>query len=243
MIKKTTEIFIEQCKSKHDNYYDYSLVDYTTSHNKVKIICPIHGIFDQEAGSHLKGYGCKKCASEKMSRERSHTTDQFIKKAKEVHGDRYDYSLVEYTNSTDKVKIICPIHGTFIKEANSHIMGYGCNSCSTKNSIGYYCKNNLKATNITGFLYFIKFKGNEGEIFYKIGITKRANPLHRYSSKQYENYEILYMYTKSMNLYDAFVIEQFFKQKYKHFAYKTLNRFMGYTECFSAPILNRTHFI
>nr|DAF11922.1 MAG TPA: Protein of unknown function (DUF723) [Bacteriophage sp.] len=47
--------------------------------------------------------------------------EYFIKKAQEIHGNKYDYSLVEVSRSKDKVKIICPIHGVFVQEANSHL--------------------------------------------------------------------------------------------------------------------------
>ena len=43
------------------NKFDYSLVDYTTTLNIVKIICPVHGGFNQVAANHLSGKGCKEC--------------------------------------------------------------------------------------------------------------------------------------------------------------------------------------
>ena len=58
--------------------------------------------------------------------------EYFIKKAQEIHGNKYDYSLVEVSRSKDKVKIICPIHGVFVQEANSHLQGRGCAICSGK---------------------------------------------------------------------------------------------------------------
>ena len=63
-----------------------------------------------------------------MSR-RKLTTEQFIEKAKKIHGDKYDYSKVEYINNRTKVCIICPIHGEFWQIANSHLQGEGCKEC------------------------------------------------------------------------------------------------------------------
>ena len=57
------------------------------------------------------------------------TTEEFLTKAKDVHGDRYDYSEVEYTRSNKNVKILCKIHGEFSQEANSHLSGRGCRKC------------------------------------------------------------------------------------------------------------------
>lgn len=60
------------------------------------------------------------------------TTEEFIKKAREVHGDRYDYSKVEYVNSKEKVTIICPEHGEFMQVPSMHLRGHGCAKCSTE---------------------------------------------------------------------------------------------------------------
>lgn len=75
---------------------------------KVKIICEKHGIFEQTPAHHMRGNGCQLCSENKKM-----TNGDFIGKVKEIHGNRYDYSLVEYTNSNTKVKIICEEHGEF----------------------------------------------------------------------------------------------------------------------------------
>ena len=127
----TTEDFIKKAKAIHGDKYDYSLVDYKNCKIKVKIICPVHGIFEQTPDKHLNDKnGCKKCANEKLREDRK--DKDFIQKAKEVHGDKYDYSLVDYKNNQTKVKIICPIHGIFEQNAYYHINGGGCPECSRK---------------------------------------------------------------------------------------------------------------
>lgn len=125
----TTEEFVKKAKAVHGDKYDYSLVDYKNNQAKVKIICPLHGIFEQYPENHIrKKSGCPEC-SRKIKREASNK-EEFIKKAKEIHGDRYDYSLVEYKNSRIKVKIICPIHGIFEQAPGNHLLGAGCPDCS-----------------------------------------------------------------------------------------------------------------
>lgn len=57
------------------------------------------------------------------------TTDIFIKRAKEIHGDKYDYSLVDYVNAKTKVEIICPVHGKFTQIPYNHLSGKGCMEC------------------------------------------------------------------------------------------------------------------
>jgi pyridoxine/pyridoxamine 5'-phosphate oxidase len=122
--KYNTITFIEKAKKIHGDKYDYSKAVYNGSHKKVCIICPEHGEFWQEAKSHLKGNGCPKCdKSYKLNSE------IFIEKAKQVHGNKYDYSKVNYINNRTPVCIICPEHGEFWQEPKHHLNGYGCQIC------------------------------------------------------------------------------------------------------------------
>ena len=123
----TIEKFIERANKVHNNKYDYSLVKYTGAHNKVKILCPIHGKFEQRSCDHINSYnrGCPDCGGTQKS-----TTEEFILKSKEIHGDKYDYSLVEYTLCTNKVKIVCFEHGIFEQLAHIHLSGCGCPCCN-----------------------------------------------------------------------------------------------------------------
>jgi hypothetical protein len=118
--KLTTEEFIKRSKKKHGNKYDYSLVEFKGIYKKVKIICPIHGIFEQIPKSHMK-YECYECGHLKISTKKYSTTEEFIQKANEIHKHKYDYSLVNYKDAKTKVKIICPIHGIFEQIPCNHI--------------------------------------------------------------------------------------------------------------------------
>lgn len=126
---KDTETFILKALWQHGDYYDYSLVQYKGIGEKVKIICPKHGTFEQNAGGHLQGKGCKSCQYESNASKNSYSKETFIQKAREKHGNKYDYSLVEYQNKEKKVLIICPDHGEFWQRAGSHMSGKGCNAC------------------------------------------------------------------------------------------------------------------
>lgn len=137
----TEEQFIEQANKIHNNKYDYSLVNYVNSSKKVKIICPEHGIYKQSPGKHLAGQSCKKCMKYKLRKHFQLPKKEVIKRAKKVHGDKYDYSLIDYKNLHDKVDILCPKHGIFPQELNSHIRGgHGCPKCACS-------KYNSKASN------------------------------------------------------------------------------------------------
>jgi hypothetical protein len=121
--------FIEKAKFIHGDLYDYSKTDYINSNTKVKIICPKHGEFEQLPLNHLKGHGCFNCC--KMS------NNEFVEKAKSVHGDLYDYSKTDYINSNVRTKIICSKHGEFSQLPLSHLNGNGCPKCSAIISKGH----------------------------------------------------------------------------------------------------------
>jgi uncharacterized protein YbaR (Trm112 family) len=122
-----TDNFIKKSKEKHGDKYDYSLVEYKTCDTKVKIKCKKdgHGIFEQSPSKHLFGQGCPKCIG------RHKTTLVFIQEAKMIHGDKYDYSLVEYKTCDGKIEIKCKKdeHGIFEQQANNHLQGHGCPKC------------------------------------------------------------------------------------------------------------------
>ena len=128
----TTNNFIERSKIIHNNKYYYNKTVYKHTRNKVIIICPIHGEFSQNANSHLQGIGCSQCGYELNRLKQRDTKEQFIEKARKVHGDKYNYLLVDYFNCMTKVKIKCNICGNIFKQKpNGHLDGKGCSICST----------------------------------------------------------------------------------------------------------------
>ena len=122
----TTQEFIERALAVHGDKYDYAFVDYFGSKAKVKIVCKIHGVFEQSPNSHLSGHGCHDCTDTK------HTNESFIKKAREFHGNKYDYSLVKYNGNHSKVTIICQEHDVFEQTPHNHLTGQNCPVCATK---------------------------------------------------------------------------------------------------------------
>ena len=121
------EIFIEKAKRIHGDKYDYSKVEYVNCSTKVCIVCSKHGEFWQTPNKHLCGCGCPKCAGKGKNKE------YFLEKAKEIHGDKYDYSKVEYVNWNTKVCIICPNHGEFWQSPEKHIsQKHQCPKCSNR---------------------------------------------------------------------------------------------------------------
>ena len=131
-MKYTKGIFITKANIKHNNKYDYSKTEYIDSKTKICIICPEHGEFWQIPANHLKGMGCPKCAAEKIRNLKLKSTEQFIKDAIKIHGDKYDYSKTQYIGNDKKICIICPEHGEFWQNPNSHLSGCKCPECAKK---------------------------------------------------------------------------------------------------------------
>lgn len=154
------EIFIKRGTVIHKNKYDYSKVEYKAAKVKVCIICPEHGEFLQTPDSHLNGQSCSKCSG--VFR---YNTNEWIEKVKKVHGERYDYSKVEYVNNSTKICIICKEHGEFWQKPADHIKGRNCPKCT-----GHFMDKNF---------FLIKAKD-----IYK---DKSGNPLYDYSLVDYKD--------------------------------------------------------
>ncbi len=141
------EEFIERANKVHGGKYDYSKVEYVNCKTKVCIICPEHGEFWQTPDNHYRGQGCPKCTGKKRWNTRGRlTTEDFVKKAKKTHGDKYDYSKTVYVSAKKKVCIICPKHGEFWQTPCGHLNGNGCPECK---------KETLKVKGITNFNDFV----------------------------------------------------------------------------------------
>lgn len=140
--KKCKDEFIDKANKKHEHKYDYSKLSYKTIYDKICVICPKHGEFYPTALNHVsraQGGGCPVCAREKVSdfvkRIRKEKEDYFLSKAKELYGDKYDYSKVEYNGMNKPVTIICPIHGEFNLSPKAFLNGKGCRMCNSKKKI------------------------------------------------------------------------------------------------------------
>ena len=110
----------------------FELIYYNDPDN-VSVKCKNCGKIRVTTSNNILKYGCKHCSMLKVGETLKYTTEQFIEKAKNIHGDKYDYSKVNYINSDTKVCIICPEHGEFSQIASKHLSGQGCPKCSGKN--------------------------------------------------------------------------------------------------------------
>ena len=170
MHKLTTQEFIDRANKIHQYKYDYSLVDYKHSKEKVKVICQIHGLFNIRPVDHLiDEVGCVLCNNPNripLGKEK------FVEKANKVHNNKFDYSLVEYKNNDTKVKIICPNHGIFEQTPQSHLkQNVGCTKCQKIHSINVHSKTTqyfiTKSNNIHKYKYdysLVNYKSNKDKV-------------------------------------------------------------------------------
>lgn len=226
--------FLEKAKLKHSNKYDYSLINYINSTTKIKIICPIHGVFEQIPNSHLQGCSCSKCAYEK----RLLTQQDFLLKSQEIHKNKFDYSLSIYKGHKKRIKIKCnSCDKVFETKAGCHLEGYGCPNCKI---VGGYSRtdwiNICNSKKKQALLYVIKC-WNDKEEFLKIGRTSNSvfRRFHTKKAMPY-SYEVLkeikgspdFIYDKEIELH----------MLYENYKYKPLISFGGETECFDISILD-----
>ncbi len=165
---KSLEQFILDAKAIHGNKYDYTKVEYIRSHQKIIILCPKHGEFEQRPNDHLHSLGCKKCASIQGGLKNKYTIEEFIEKAKVVHRNKYDYSEVIYRGIFNKITIICPKFHKFMQSPSKHLMNQGCSKCNmcpscglwrTMGNLCVYCKpkNNNKLYQKTKEYAIVKY--------------------------------------------------------------------------------------
>ncbi|MCK9415433.1 DUF723 domain-containing protein [Candidatus Dojkabacteria bacterium] len=122
--KYTFEEYVNKANIKHNNFYDYIK---EKNNDKITIVCPLHGVFEQDKSAHLFGQGCPECAND----NKRLTIENFKERSNFIHNFEYDYSKVNYKNNYTQVEIICKKHGSFYQTPNFHLLGQGCPKCKS----------------------------------------------------------------------------------------------------------------
>lgn len=188
---------ISMFKEKHGDKYDYSKVHFNKMHDKVCIICPDHGEFWQTPSKHLLGQGCPVCRYD-CNAARALSKEEFIKRAIEIHGDKYDYSEVQFNNTHDKIAVICKKHGNFTQYVYDHLNGHGCPRCAnlySKDEDEIYMElcNKLGWENVVAHDRTILDDGKEIDIYIpskKIGIEYNGLRWHSEAMGKDSHYHI-----------------------------------------------------
>ena len=130
--KLTKEDFVNRANEIHSHKYDYSKFEYINAITKSIIICPIQGEFMQSSNVHLRGVGCPKCVVHKSTKKLS--KEDILFKAEQIHGDKYEYDLGNFINSSSKIRIYCKKHNNWFEQTiRNHLRGQGCPICASDN--------------------------------------------------------------------------------------------------------------
>jgi hypothetical protein len=212
--KLTTEEFIRRSKIINGDKFSYDRTVYKNRRSLVTVTCPVHSDFEQNADSHMMGRGCDKCSS-----TYSPTTEEWVKKTREIREDFYDYSLVDYIDKNTKIKIVCPLHGVFHQTPDNHRQGQNCPNCA---------KSGFKSGR-PGSLYVLGC----GDNYTKLGITnrtvkKRCGLVSRDSGLDFDVLLELKFFEGKTALDIETIILRYLRKTYKNID-KT---FDGYTETF-----------
>jgi len=173
--KMNTIEFIKKAKKIHGDKYNYEKALYTNSNKNINIFCnSCNKYFYQLPNNHLsKNCNCSHCSSNKKK-----TKEKFIEEAKKIHGDKYDYSLVEYFNRNTKVKIICKTHGIFEQRPSNHITNSsGCRLCGIKRIRKKTIKR-IEENNLNGNQLIPNFNKFACNLFDKISEKKHIHIQH-----------------------------------------------------------------
>ena len=138
--KRTTESFILDCIEIHGNKYKYDKTIFTRRVDKILIFCNNHlEYFEQTAGNHLNGQGCRKCSILSNSKNKSFTHSKFIERFNIIHNFKYDYSNITHIeskkNNGNSIVIRCKKHGLFTQSVSDHLYGCGCKKCGREKTI------------------------------------------------------------------------------------------------------------
>lgn len=230
--KKTSVTdWVKISQEKHNDMFDYSLVDELNGSKPVPIICKEHGVFNQNPMRHKAGAnGCKPCSLRENGLKRRKGQEEILSEFKEVHGECYDYSNVKYISVKQKVDITCIDHGVFSQTPDNHLQGQGCPLCSLetpykKSSYILKCKKTKGRSNIYIILCY-----NEEERFVKIGITNTKLSV-RYSkgdSLPYNHTRLLFLESGAGEVWQ---LERDLLKQLSNYKYTPKFPFAGMTEC------------
>ena len=220
----------KKAKEIHGDKYEYDENTWHGANKKTKIFCKACNCsFEQSGNNHLAGKGCPIC----YKKSRQLPFEDFVKRAKEIHGRKYEYDKSSWRGSNKKTKIFCrTCQKSFEQSGNSHLAGSGCPVCNTGHGTDNE-KNfalNPELANESCKLYYIKING-----WYKIGITKKTLA-QRYGSQKFET--LLVRETTRLFAWRAeqLILSEFSEHKQKGDIKN------GSTECFSIDISTLKNF-
>jgi len=177
--------FIKKAKKKYGDKYSYDRVSFKRLADDVEIYCNIHKeYFTINANNFIYSakIGCPKCIQDKIKNTQRLTQEEYLKRCKEAHKDKFDLSEVQYDGSTKKIKVKCnTCDNIFFPQADNFMYGSGCPFCAERNRLSRWKDEPTR-------LYVIKlFNG-----LYKLGVTINTVRRRYHKDLETDKYEVIY---------------------------------------------------
>lgn len=189
--KKSTEDWISEFNRVHKSRYDYSKQkENFLAQDYIKIECPDHGVFEQQAYNHLAGHGCPECKYEAQGNLQTIPKDEWLKRFNDIHGDSYSYRFPKNMQGNKKVKVRCSKHGWFIQSRESHAYGRGCPKCSNG-------KPSVVENSVATFIEELGFELTRNKRFIKSDVTGRKQEIDIYVPEKKLAIEVCGLYWHS----------------------------------------------
>ena len=180
--KWTTETWVAEAKKKHGKTIDYSNTVFVNSKTRVLLRCKVHNHrFEQIPSTHLRAiHPCPICARKSRIKKQRLTKSEFIKRARQIHGNRFSYNKFEYVNSQTKSTITCKKHGDFEQSPTNHLAAkIGCRECSKENRKPIYNGRNaeFRVINTETFIKKARLKYGYKFDYSKSRFKGKRNPI------------------------------------------------------------------
>ena len=239
----TQEEFETRVSQKYDSKYSVKNFTYVNGNTVDEVICSKHNITFKAKAYLLVSknlyYGCTECKREKF-REAKGKGDVFVQRAKEIHGEKYDYSEFVYVNNKTKGTIICKLcSNEWETRPDTHLHNKsGCPICNVAQiyTKEYYIRNGIP--NHSVYLYLLQFE-SQNDSFCKIGLTKHEKIKYRFRGSDYSEYTIHNICVAELDFFTAYDIEQDLKLQFQPFKKVPKQNFKGKTECFEIQALEQ----
>jgi len=216
----TVNEFIRRSRKNHNSKYNYSKTIYVNAQTKVIIICPLHGSFMQRANDHMRGSGCSTCRDEDHINRRRKTNDEFLDRAQEIHGKKYDYSKTVYKHNKQNIVIICSRHGEFSQTPSNHLQGQNCPRC--RKSMSSKIENKwLDKLNITDLKRQKKIILENGKYYIADGYDPISNTVYEFWGDFWHG---------NLDIYNATDLNKKLNQTFGQLHEKTINKIETYKE-------------
>ena len=230
----TKEIFLKRAKEIHGDEYTYPSFTPCKAKDKIKIVCKIHGEFEQSYDSHLNCKSkCPICSQQNGNDLKRKSLHKFISEANKVHNNCYTYENSIYKSNSTLLTITCKTHGDFLQTPSNHLQGKGCKLCA-KETNAFSKKGFSKVAGNKECTFYVLKCSNENETFYKIGITSRS-VTQRYPNKRYMPYSYETLLEIKGTAEFVWKLEQKYKKLLSKNKYKPTIKFGGsLSECFTS---------